>query len=220
MMDLFEEMMESVCKEVIGTTEVTYQGQTVRFTRPWKRISVAEAYRKYAGIDMHEASEDDLRSACAKMGDDNWAEMSRFELLGELLNHAIEPNLIEPTFLYDYPVETSPLAKRSRKDGRFTERFEPFAFGVELGNAFSELNDPAEQRARFEEQKRLAGEEEIDHDFLRSLEYGMPPAGGLGVGIDRVVMILTDSPSIRDVILFPQMRPEAPDDDGPEGRTG
>lgn len=223
-MDLFEEMMEGVCNEVLGTTEVTYQGRTVRFTRPWKRISVAEAYRKYAGVDMNEASEDDLRAACARMGEGTWAEMTRYELLDELLNHVVEPNLVEPTFLYDYPVETSPLAKRSRRDDRFTERFEPFAFGVELGNAFSELNDPAEQRARFEEQRRLAGEEAIDYDFLRSLEYGMPPAGGLGVGIDRVVMILTDSPSIRDVILFPQMRPEALDEGdeyyarGAEGR--
>ena len=217
MMDLFEEMMETVCMEVLGTTEVTYQGRTVSFTRPWKRITVEEAYREYAGIDISEASDDELRAACAKIGEGDWASMNRFELLDEILDHLVEPNLIEPTFLHDYPVETSPLAKRSRRDRRFTERFEPFIFGVEVGNAFSELNDPAEQRARFEEQKRLAGEEEMDHDFLRSLEYGMPPAGGLGVGIDRVVMILTDSPSIRDVILFPPMRPEAVAADDEEG---
>jgi len=220
MMDLFEEMMETVCMEVLGTTEVTYQGQTVSFTRPWKRITVEEAYRKYAGIDIAEATDDDLRAACARIGQGDWASMTRFELLDEILDHLVEPNLIEPTFLHDYPVETSPLAKRSRKDQRFTERFEPFAFGVEVGNAFSELNDPAEQRARFEEQKRLAGEEEMDYDFLRSLEYGMPPAGGLGVGIDRVVMILTDSPSIRDVILFPPMRPEVIAADDDEGEAG
>jgi lysyl-tRNA synthetase class 2 len=213
MMDLFEEMMETVCLEVLGTTDVTYQGKTVSFKRPWKRITVEDAYREYAGIDVAGASDDELRTVCAKIGEGDWAAMNRFELLGEILDHLVEPNFTEPTFLHDYPVETSPLAKRSRRDKRFTERFEPFAFGVELGNAFSELNDPAEQRARFEEQKRLAGEEEMDHDFLRSLEYGMPPAGGLGVGIDRVVMILTDSPSIRDVILFPPMRPEAIDED-------
>jgi len=217
MMDLFEEMMETVCMEVLGTTDVTYQGRTVSFARPWKRITVAEAYKKYAGVDIDGASDEDLRAACERIGQGDWASMTRYDLLGEILDHLVEPNFEEPTFLYDYPVETSPLAKRSRKNGRFTERFEPFAFGVELGNAFSELNDPAEQRARFEEQKRLAGEEEMDLDFLRSLEYGMPPAGGLGVGIDRVVMILTDSPSIRDVILFPPMRPEAARDDDEDG---
>ena len=220
MMDLFEEMMETVCNEVLGTTEVTYQEKTVKFTRPWRRISVEEAYREYAGVEVDKASDDDLRAVCRKIGEGDWGEMTRFELLDEILDHLIQPELIEPTFLHDYPVETSPLAKRSRRDERFTERFEPFAFGVELGNAFSELNDPAEQRARFEEQRRLAGVEEMDHDFLRSLEYGMPPAGGLGVGIDRVVMILTDSPSIRDVILFPPMRPESAPDEDEEGAGG
>jgi len=220
MMDLFEEMIETVCMEVLGTTEVTYQGKTVSFTRPWKRITVEEAYRKYADIDIAGATDDELRAACARIGEGDWANMSRLELSGEILDHVVEPNLVEPTFLHDYPVETSPLAKRSRRDQKYTERFEPFAFGVEVGNAFSELNDPAEQRARFEEQKRLAGEEEMDYDFLRSLEYGMPPAGGLGVGIDRVVMILTDSPSIRDVILFPPMRPEVIADDDDEDEAG
>ncbi len=217
MMDLFEEMMETVCTEVLGTTEVTYRGATVSFARPWKRISVKEAYRTYAGVDIDTSSDDDLRAACARIGEGDWAVMTRLELLEEILDHLVEPNLVEPTLLHDYPVETSPLAKRSREDGRFTERFEPFAFGVELGNAFSELNDPAEQRERFEEQRRLAGEGEIDHDFLRALEYGMPPAGGLGVGIDRVVMVLTGSPSIRDVILFPPMRPEAPEEEDAGG---
>jgi lysyl-tRNA synthetase class 2 len=220
MMALFEEMMETVCTEVNGTTTVTYQGVTVDFKRPWKRLSVEEAYRKYAGIDMHGSSDDDLRAACSETGEGDCGSMTRFELLDEVLDHLVQPNLIEPTFLYDYPVETSPLAKRSRRDRRFTERFEPFALGVELGNAFSELNDPAEQRARFEEQKRLAGEEEMDVDFLRALEYGMPPAGGLGVGIDRVVMLLTDSPSLRDVILFPPMRPEAASEDDEPGGEG
>ncbi len=220
MMDLFEEMMETVCKDVLGTTEVTYQGRAVSFKRPWKRITVEDAYREYAGIDLGHASDDDLRAACAGIGEGDVKSMTRLELLDEILDHVVEPNLVDPTFLHDYPVETSPLAKRSRRDRRFTERFEPFVCGVEVGNAFSELNDPAEQRARFEEQKRLAGEEEMDHDFLRSLEYGMPPAGGLGVGIDRVVMILTDSPSIRDVILFPPMRPEVIAADEDEGATG
>jgi lysyl-tRNA synthetase class 2 len=132
-------------------------------------------------------------------------------MIDQLLDHFVEPNLVEPTILHDYPVETSPLAKVSRSDPRFAERFEPFVFGMELGNAFSELNDPIQQRERFEQQRLGARgkSQEIDFDFIRALEYGMPPAGGLGVGIDRLVMLLTDAHSIRDVILFPHMRPEA-----------
>jgi lysyl-tRNA synthetase class 2 len=216
MMGLFEEMMEEVCLEVLGSTDVTYQGRTVSFKRPWKRLSVKDAFSEYAGIDITGATENDLRTLCRDIGDLEWDEMTRFELLDEILDHLVQPRLIEPTFLFDYPVETSPLAKRSRQDSAFTERFEPFAFGIELGNAFSELNDPAEQRRRLEDQERLAGEE-VDRDFLRALEYGMPPAGGLGIGIDRVVMILTDSPSIRDVILFPPMRPESVEDEDEPG---
>jgi lysyl-tRNA synthetase class 2 len=129
-------------------------------------------------------------------------------MIDEILGHFVEPQLIKPTILYDYPVETSPLAKVSRKDGRFAERFEPFVCGMELGNAFSELNDPIQQRERFDKQREAAGHE-VDLDFIRALEYGMPPAGGLGIGVDRLVMIFTDSHSIRDVVLFPPMRSEA-----------
>jgi lysyl-tRNA synthetase class 2 len=139
-------------------------------------------------------------------------------LIDEIIDHFVQPNLAEPTLLHDYPVETSPLAKVSRKDERFAERFEPFVLGIELGNAFSEQNDPVVQRERFEKQREAgAGEVGIDLDFIRALEYGMPPAGGLGVGVDRLVMLLADAHSIRDVILFPQMRPEAEIEDDTYG---
>jgi lysyl-tRNA synthetase class 2 len=135
--------------------------------------------------------------------------MPRGAMIDEILGHHVEPRLIEPTILHDYPVEISPLAKISREDERFAERFEPFVLGMELGNAFSELNDPVQQRRRLEQQLKDEGKrEEIDLDFVRALEYGMPPAGGLGIGVDRVVMLVTDSHSIRDVVLFPPMRPE------------
>jgi lysyl-tRNA synthetase class 2 len=211
MMDLFEEMMERVCIDLTGGTEFSYQGRTVDFKRPWRRVSIEEAVRQHAGVDLGSASDDDLRRFCEGIGDQDWASMPRGALVDEIVGHSVEPTLIEPAILHDFPVETSPLAKVSRKDPRFAERFEPFAFGMELGNAFSELNDPLDQRERFERQ-RDSGQsqgQEVDLDFLRALEYGMPPAGGLGLGVDRLVMLLTDSHSIRDVILFPQMRHEA-----------
>ena len=211
MMELFEEMIERACLDLGGSTEFTYQGQKVNFKRPWRRTSIEDALKEYAGVDLGTASDDDLRRICGDIGEQDWASMPRGALVDEIVGHAVEPRLIEPTILHDFPVETSPLAKVSRKDPRFAERFEPFAFGVELGNAFSELNDPLDQRRRFERQRDSGqGEgQEVDFDFLRALEYGMPPAGGLGVGVDRLVMLLTDSHSIRDVILFPQMRHEA-----------
>jgi lysyl-tRNA synthetase class 2 len=211
MMDLFEEMIERVCRDLQGCTEFTYQGQKVDFKKPWRRISIEEALKEYAGVDLGAADDDALRKICEGIGDQDWAAMPRGALIDEIVGHVVEPRLIEPSILHDYPVETSPLAKISREDGRYAERFEPFAFGIELGNAFSELNDPLDQRERFERQRQtgLAGGQEVDLDFLRALEYGMPPAGGLGVGVDRLVMLLTDSHSIRDVILFPQMRHEA-----------
>ncbi len=210
MMEIFEEIVERVCLEVLGTRKITYGEQTVEVSRPWRRITVRDAVKEFAGIDIVDASDDELRRVCAKTEEKDWEGVPRGDLIDEILHHHVEPNLIESTILYDYPVEISPLAKRSRKDDRFAERFEPFMFGIELGNAFSELNDPIEQKQRFEEQRKQSViEAEVDYDFLRALEYGMPPAGGLGVGIDRLVMVLTNSQSIRDVILFPQMRPEA-----------
>jgi lysyl-tRNA synthetase class 2 len=211
MMDLFEEMTETICGDVLDGTSVTYQGRDYDLKKPWRRRRVVDALREHADVDLDSAQDDGLRSICSKIGEADWGQMPRGALIDEILGHFVEPNLMEPTLLYDYPVETSPLAKVSRDDERFAERFEPFVCGIELGNAFSELNDPVQQRERFEKQLRSCGahREEIDFDFIRALEYGMPPAGGLGVGVDRLIMVLTNSHSIRDVVLFPQMRHEA-----------
>ena len=211
MMDLFEEMVETTCRAVVGASELTYQGQELSFKRPWRRQRVEDAVREYAGVDLAKDTDDRLRRVCAEcegIAEANWANAPRALLIDEIIDHFVQPKLVEPTLLCDYPVEISPLAKISRHDERFAERFEPFAMGIELGNAFSELNDPIQQRERLECQRRSSAEP-VDLDFIRALEYGMPPAGGLGVGIDRLVMILTDSYSIRDVILFPPMRAEA-----------
>ncbi len=209
-MDLFEEMVEKLCTDLTGGTEIVYQGHKMDFRRPWRRLSIEEALKKHADIDLKSASDNDLRRMCADIAEADWDRMPRGALIDEVIGHLVEPKLMEPTILHDFPVETSPLAKISRTDERFAERFEPFAFGMELGNAFSELNDPVQQRRRFEKQMETGQQrQEIDLDFIRALEYGMPPAGGLGVGVDRLVMLFTDSHSIRDVILFPQMRHEA-----------
>jgi lysyl-tRNA synthetase class 2 len=213
MMDIFEEIVESLAIKIHGSTRITYQGQDLDLKRPWKRLSVAEGLRLYAGVDLDEDGDEGLRKACERTGEGDWAGASRGEMIGELIEHFVEPKLIEPTFLHDYPVEISPLAKVSRKDERFAERFEPFVCGFELGNAFSEQNDPIRQREVFEHQRAGEDDKTIDLDFIRALEYGMPPAGGLGIGVDRLVMLLTDSHSIRDVLLFPQMRHEAEIDD-------
>ncbi|MFZ1946857.1 MAG: lysine--tRNA ligase [bacterium] len=208
MMALFEEMMEKAAMDVVGTTDITYQGRKISLARPWKRVLVEDAIRSHAGVDLGKATDDDLRKVCSGIAEGDWAAVDRGGLVDEIIDHFVQPSLLEPTLLCDYPVETSPLAKVSRRDPRFAERFEPFVLGMELGNAFSEMNDPLEQRERLLKQ-REASEEGIDLDFIRALEYGMPPAGGLGVGVDRVVMLLTDSHSLRDVVLFPQMRHEA-----------
>jgi lysyl-tRNA synthetase class 2 len=209
-MNLFEDMMETICVAVLGTTQVAYQGATIDFKRPWKRLRVEDAVRTLAGVDLAKAGDDDLRRKCAEVADADRAGLGRGFLIDEIIDHFVQPKLIEPTLLYDYPVETSPLAKVSRRDPRFAERFEPFVVGIELGNAFSEQNDPVVQRERFEAQRAAGeGDAEIDLDFIRALEYGMPPAGGLGVGVDRLVMLLAYCHSIRDVVLFPQMRQEA-----------
>jgi lysyl-tRNA synthetase class 2 len=218
MMDLFEEMTEKASVDAAGGTEVTYQGRRVNLKRPWRRLRVADAVREFAGVDLGAASDGELRVVCARAGEADREGASRGMLVEEIIDHFVEPNLIEPTILYDYPVEISPLAKVSRSDERFAERFEPFVVGIELGNAFSEQNDPIVQRDRLEKQREeAAGEEVMDLDFIRALEYGMPPAGGLGVGVDRLIMLLTDSFSIRDVVLFPQMRQEADIEDEFDG---
>jgi lysyl-tRNA synthetase, class II len=208
-MNLFEDMIESVCVAVLGKTKITYQGAEIDLKRPWKRLKVEDAVRQLAGLDLAKASDEDLRRKCAEIAEADQAGLARGMLIDEIIDHFVQPALTEPTLLYDYPVETSPLAKVSRRDPRFAERFEPFVLGIELGNAFSEQNDPVIQRERFEAQRAAGeGDAEIDLDFIRALEYGMPPAGGLGVGVDRLVMLLADCHSIRDVVLFPPMRPE------------
>ena len=218
MMAIAEALFAFVAEEVTGSTSVTYQGQKVDLSPPWDRLPMVDAIQKHGSLDIRGASVAELVQAAEGLGAEVEPGANRGQLIDAIFEACVEPHLIQPTFITDYPVETSPLAKRHREDAELTERFEPFICGWEVGNAFSELNDPMDQRQRFEQQMTLReqGDEEaqvLDEDYIRCLEYGMPPTGGLGIGIDRMVMLLTDSPSIRDVILFPQMRPE-------EGRTG
>jgi lysyl-tRNA synthetase class 2 len=213
MMDLVEEMVSTITTEVCGGNKIMYQGQELDFTPPWPRLKLFEAIQKYAGMDLYGKSRDELYAAAQALHCDVEPFMESGKILDEIVKEKVEPHLIQPTFLCDYPVELSPLAKRHRDDPKLVERFESFVAGREISNAFSELNDPIDQRGRFEDQMRAkeAGDEEaqvLDEDFLRALEHGMPPTAGLGMGIDRLTMLLTDAPSIRDVILFPTMRPE------------
>ena len=213
MMELTEEMISTACREVHGTTTCTFQGREIDFAPPWKRISYYEAIESACGVDLSSADENEIRDAAGTMNIDLSGIKGRGKLLDTIFSEKVEPGLQHPTFVKDFPLELSPLAKKHRSKAGVTERFEVFVAGMELCNSFSELNDPIDQRERFEEQarQRAGGDEEamvVDEDYLRAMEYGMPPTGGLGVGIDRLVMLLTDSASIRDVILFPQMRPE------------
>ena len=213
MMKLVEEMIPRIAQEVNGSMQVTYQGKKIDLTPPWQRIPMYEAIQKETGYDLYMKSEQQVRDIGKKLGIEVDALPHKGKIIDEIFGEFVEPKLIQPVFVTDYPVEISPLAKKHREDPNLVERFEPFIAGKEIGNAFSELNDPIDQRQRFEQQMNLreSGDDEaqvLDEDFLRALEYGMPPTAGLGIGIDRLVMILTDSPSIRDVILFPQMRPE------------
>ena len=213
MMDITEDMVIHVCEKVLGSTKVMYQGVEIDFSKGWKRMTMAEAVKEYAGIDFMALSpEEALEAVKAKgleieKGKESWGD-----LMALCYDEYVEENLMQPTFITDYPVEISPLAKRKPSDPRLTERFECFVYGRELCNAFSELNDPIDQKGRFERQValRAAGDEEagmMDEDFINALEYGMPPTGGMGMGIDRLVMFLTDAASIRDVLLFPTMKP-------------
>lgn len=211
MMKIAENMIGEVATKVLGTTKVTYQETEIDFKPPWNRISMVEAVKKYSGVDFSQLKDDvEARAACeGKVATP--PSISKGELLNEMFEAFVEEHLIQPTFVYDYPIEISPLAKRKEDDPKFTYRYEAFVFGRELINAFSELNDPIDQRERFLKQveRKESGDDEAqpyDEDFITALEYGMPPAGGLGIGIDRLVMFLTDSPSIRDVILYPTMR--------------
>lgn len=212
MMDLVEDMYVAVTGKICGSTVIPYQGEQINMGSPWKRMTMKEAVKQYSGADYNDWQDDAAaRAAAEKLGVKTAAGATKGEVLAALFEEFVEEKLIQPTFIYDYPVEISPLAKRKPAEPMFTERFEFFIYAREMGNAFSELNDPIDQRARFEDQvaaKRAQGANaEVDEDFLCALEYGMPPTGGLGIGIDRLVMLLTDSPSIRDVLLFPTMKP-------------
>jgi lysyl-tRNA synthetase class 2 len=214
MMKLVEVMFMHTAKEVLGNTKLVCNGQTIDLGLPWQRLYLREAVKEYCGIDF-EAYPDaaSLRTRMAELDMDVDPTKGKGRLIEELISTFVEPKLIQPTFLLDYPVEMSPLAKRKRGDDQLVERFEGFVNGMEVANAFTELNDPLEQRERFRQQlkERVADEEvEIaDEDFLQALEYGMPPTGGLGIGIDRLVMLLTGQQSIREVILFPQLKTKA-----------
>ena len=215
MMDIIENLYRTVTMNICGTDTVSYQGREIAIGKPWERLTMKEAVKKYAGADYDSWKDDEAARAAAK--EKNVELESKDATKGEVLiaffESFVEDNLIQPTIIYDYPVENSPLAKRKPEDPMFTERFEYFVNGTEFGNAFSELNDPIDQRERFEKQvaaKRAQGgnDAQVDEDFITALEYGLPPTGGLGFGVDRFVMLLTDSASIRDVLLFPTMRPE------------
>ena len=213
MMDLVEEMMKTVALKVCGTLEIPYQGHIINLGN-WERLTMVEAVKKYAGVDFNEISSDEEAIEIAKQHKVELPEIkTKGAILVEFFDAFVEANLIQPTFIYDYPVENSPLAKRKPDDPMFTERFEYFINATEFGNAFSELNDPIDQKGRFERQVavRKAAEPDckaqVDYDYINALEYGLPPTGGLGFGVDRLVMLLTDSASIRDVLLFPTMKP-------------
>jgi len=213
MMDLVEEMIEKIAIDIHGTTSIQVGENIINFKRPWKRYTMYEAIKHYTGVDISEMNEVEMNEAAKKMGVQVDATMGRGKLIDEIFGEKCEANLIQPTFIIDYPVEMSPLAKKHRYKPGLVERFEAICNSKEICNAFSELNDPIDQRNRFEEQLELGnrGDEEamvLDEDFLRAIEFGMPPTAGLGIGIDRLAMIMTNSASIQDVLFFPQMRPE------------
>lgn len=216
MMDLIEELYRTVTLNVCGTDTVTYQGKEIAVGKPWERLTMIDAVKKYAGVDYNDWADDAAARACAKehhVEDELDENSTKGHVLIAFFEAFVEDKLIQPTIIYDYPVENSPLAKRKPEFPAFTERFEYFINGTEFGNAFSELNDPIDQKERFVKQvaaKRAQGgnDAQVDEDFITALEYGLPPTGGLGFGFDRLVMLLTDSASIRDVLLFPTMKPE------------
>ena len=217
MMNLIEDMYRTITLEVCGTDKITYQGVDIDMGRPWERLSMIDAVKKYAGVDYNDWATDEMAREVAKSKGvvvEEGDTATKGHVLIAFFDAFVEENLVQPTFIYDYPVENSPLAKRKPTDPAFTERFEYFIYAREMGNAFSELNDPIDQRERFvrqveEKRKKGGNDAKVDEDFVTALEYGMPPTGGLGFGVDRLVMLLTDSASIRDVILFPTMKPKA-----------
>ncbi len=213
MMDMVEEMIEKITLDLHGKTEIKVGDKMINFKRPWKRFTMYEAIKHFTGVDISEMNEDHMRKAARDLGVETDETMGRGKIIDEIFGEKCETQLIQPTFITDYPIEMSPLAKKHRTVPGLVERFEAICNGKEICNAFSELNDPIDQRARFEEQLELGrrGDPEamiLDEDFLRSIEHGMPPTAGLGIGIDRLAMIMTNSNSIQDVLFFPQMRPE------------
>ena len=213
MMDTTEQLLEHAAMDVNGTTETIVDGKTISFKAPFKRISMYDSIKEHTGFDISEMDEDGIRNVCKQLHLPTEKSMGKGKLIDLIFGEKCEHTYIQPTFIIDYPIEMSPLTKKHRSKAGLVERFELMANGKEIANAYSELNDPIDQRARFEEQIALMerGDDEamfIDHDFLRALEYGMPPTAGIGFGIDRICMLLTNQPSIQDVLLFPMMRPE------------
>ncbi|MDD2489589.1 MAG: lysine--tRNA ligase, partial [Bacteroidales bacterium] len=213
MMDFTEEMIEKVAISINGKTNITIGDKEVDFKRPYKRVRMSEAILEYTGYDITKMDEKALFDACKEMGIEVDATMGKGKLIDEIFGEKCEHHYIQPTFIYDYPKEMSPLTKQHRQSEDLTERFELFVNGKELANAYSELNDPIDQLDRFQQQLKLQerGDDEamfIDYDFVRALEYGMPPTSGMGIGIDRLTMFMTNTPSIQDVLFFPQMKPE------------
>ncbi len=212
MMEMTEELFAYIAKELLGTTEIQFGDHSISLAPPWPRLPMLEAVKQYSGVELKGLDAAQARKAAKDKGIEVEANASYASILDQLFDRFVEPNLIQPVFITEHPVEVSPLAKRKTDDPSLTERFEPFIVTWEMANGFSELNDPIDQRQRFINQvaQRESGDEEahmMDEDYVMALEYGMPPAGGLGIGIDRLVMLLTNSPSIRDVLLFPHMRP-------------
>ena len=213
MMDLTEALISHVVQKVNGGTRVEFEGQVIDFSPPWQRISMLEAIEKHTGLDFNRVKTDEeARTAARSLNIEVGKNDSRGEIINAVFEEYVEEKLVQPAFVYGHPVEISPLAKRNAENPAFTDRFELFIMQREIAIAFSELNDPIDQKGRFLKQveKRAGGDAEahmMDEDYINALEYGMPPAGGLGIGIDRLVMLITGSPSIRDVILFPTLRP-------------
>lgn len=213
MMQFIEKTLEQVCLEVLGTTKVVVEGKEIDFKAPYLRVPILEAIKEHTGIDVSGMDEKELRDVCKQLGIDVNETMGKGKLIDEIFGETCEKHYLQPTFITDYPVEMSPLTKKHRSNPELTERFELMVHGKEIANAYSELNDPIDQRKRFEDQLRLSarGDDEamyIDQDFLMALEYGMPPTSGVGIGVDRLVMMLTGQDSIQEVLFFPQMKPE------------
>jgi len=213
MMDFTEKMLEKICLDVNGTTEVKVGDNTISFKAPYPRVTMTQAILDKTGFDITGKTEEELRAFCKAEGIEVDESFGKGKLIDEIFGEKCEGTYIQPTFIIDYPIEMSPLTKRHRENPQLTERFELMVNGKELANAYSELNDPIDQYERFVEQMRLSekGDDEamiIDHDFIRALEYGMPPTSGMGIGMDRLVMLMTGQTTIQEVLLFPQMRPE------------